>query len=209
MLEAADLSHARAPLEAVLFDLDGTLVDTMPLHFQAYRDVLAEIGIPLTFEHFMEVSGGAARETIPRLVGAHRCDLSVEDIHGRKVKRAEALFRDIRPQALPCALLLPLFAQSHPVGLVSSGSRKSVATTLEVMSWTSLFTTIVTGDDVARAKPAPDGYLKAAAALSVDPERCLVFEDMDDGVIAAEAAGMRVFDVRRTLPAWRATLGTQ
>lgn len=194
--------------EAILFDLDGTLVDTMPLHFQAYRDVLADIGIALDFPAFMAASGGAARETIPRLLNGAPCDVPVEEIHKRKVARAAQLFRDNPPTPLPSALLLPLLSQTLPIALVSSGSRKSVQTTLDALGWKSLFRVIICGDDVVRGKPDPEGYLKGAGLLGVAPERCLVFEDMDDGVAAAVAAGMQFFDVRRTLPAWRTVLET-
>ncbi|KAA0700625.1 HAD family hydrolase [Neorhizobium sp. P12A] len=193
-------------VEAILFDLDGTLVDTMPLHYQAYRDVLAEIGISLDFQAFMAASGGAARETIPRLLNGAACEVAVEEIHRRKVARATQLFRDVPPTRLPCSLLLPVLSKVFPVALVSSGSSKSVHTTLDSMGWTDLFHAIVCGDDVVRGKPDPEGYLKGAGLLGVAPERCLVFEDMDDGVAAATAAGMQVFDVRLTLPAWRTAL---
>ncbi len=191
---------------AMLFDLDGTLVDTMPLHFQAYRDVLGELGITLSFKTFMAASGGAARETIPRLIDGNVCALSVEEIHRRKVARADQLFSENPPSKLPCAMLLPAFARTFPIGLVSSGSRRSVETTLASMGWSSVFQVIVTGDDVQKGKPDPEGYLKGARVLGAAPEECLVFEDMDDGVAAARAAGMQVFDVRKTLPEWRAEL---
>lgn len=191
---------------AMLFDLDGTLVDTMPLHFQAYRDVLADLGISLSFTTFMAASGGAARETIPRLLAGNVCALPVEEIHRRKVARAEQLFSESPPSRLPCAMLLPALAATFPIGLVSSGSRKSVETTLASMGWSSVFQVVITGDDVQKGKPDPEGYLKGARALGAIPEECLVFEDMDDGVAAARAAGMQVFDVRKTLPAWRTEL---
>jgi len=196
-----------SPVEAILFDLDGTLVDTMPLHFQAYREVLADVGISIDFESFMTASGGAARETIPRLLNGVACEISVDEIHRRKVKRAAKLFSDAPPTPLPSAMLLPVLKKAFPIALVSSGSRNSVQTTLNSLGWGDLFGAIITGDDVVRGKPDPEGYLKGAAELGVAPCRCLVFEDMDDGVSAAKAAGMRVFDVRRTIPAWRVALG--
>lgn len=192
--------------EAALFDLDGTLVDTMPLHFRAYRDVLADFDVPIDFDHFMKVSGGPARETIPRLLGGRPCEISVPEIHRRKVARARQLLQEDRLDTLPCSLLLPLLASAFPVGLVSSGSRESVEATLSSLGWTSHFGVIVCGDDVSVGKPNPEGYLKAAGTLRVAPGRCLVFEDMSDGVAAATAAGMQVFDVRKALPAWRVSL---
>jgi beta-phosphoglucomutase-like phosphatase (HAD superfamily) len=204
-----ELASIPAPVEAILLDLDGTLVDTMPLHFQAYRDVLAEVGIVIDFRTFMAASGGAARETIPRLLAGRSCAIEVAEIHRRKIERANKLFQETPPPALPSALLLPVLARHYPIGLVSSGSRKSVSTTVEVLGWSSLFKVLVTGDDVSHGKPDPEGYLRAAAALNVDPRQCLVFEDMDDGVAAAKAAGMTVFDVRDTTPAWRNRHGTE
>lgn len=189
--------------EAALFDLDGTLVDTMPLHFRAYRDVLAECGIEIDFDFFMSVSGGPARDTIPRLVNGRPCDISTDEIHRRKVVRARQLIEESAPDQLPCSLLLHLLPARIPVGLVSSGSRASVTATLASLGWESVFKVVVCGDDVAHGKPSPEGYLKAAATLGVQPEKCIVFEDMSDGVTAATSAGMRVFDLRKALPAWR------
>lgn len=204
LLESGSMPIADNAVQAVLFDLDGTLVDTMPLHFEAYRHVLADAGIPITFAAFMAASGGAARETIPKLIGDRACAISIEEVHRRKVEKAAQLFRETPPVALPSSLLLPVLARAYPVGLVSSGSRRSVETTLAAMGWTSIFKVVVCGDDVAKGKPDPEGYLKGARVLQIAARNCLVFEDMDDGVAAAEAAGMRVFDVRRTLPSWRA-----
>lgn len=198
-------ASARQAVAAVLFDLDGTLVDTMPIHYAAYRDVLAEFDIPLAFDDFIARSGGAARETIPRLIGDRPCPVPVEEIHKRKVARANVLFSEQKPDALPTAMLIDVMRQAYPIGLVSSGSRNSVTTTLRAMGWTQTFRVIITGDDVEKGKPAPEGYLKAARALDVAPDACLVFEDMDDGVSAARAAGMQVYDTRQAIPAWRRT----
>ena len=83
------------------------------------------------------------------------------------------------------------------VALCSSGSRPGIELILERLVWRSLFDVVVTGEDVAAGKPAPDLFLVAAERLGVAPAGCFVFEDTDDGVAAARAAGMEVFDVRR------------
>ncbi|MCO5731896.1 HAD family phosphatase [Rhizobium sp. SSA_523] len=194
---------SQTSIEAILFDLDGTLVDTMPLHYEAYRRVLGDHGLSLAFEDFLAASGGAARETIPRLVAGRSCSASADEIHAQKVSLAARLFQETPPRPLPTALLLPVLGRAYPIGLVSSGSRRSVEITLSALNWTDIFRVTVTGSDVTRGKPDPQGYLQAAEALSVSPDRCLVFEDMDDGVQAAAKAGMAVFDVRLALPAWR------
>jgi HAD superfamily hydrolase (TIGR01509 family) len=84
-----------------------------------------------------------------------------------------------------------------PIALASSGSRSGIDVILERLGWRDRFDAIVTGQDVARGKPAPDIFLRAAERLGIAPPRCLVFEDTDDGVAAARAAQMAVFDVRR------------
>lgn len=193
-------------LSAALFDLDGTLVDTMPMHYEAYRDVLSELGISIDFDFFMSVSGGPARETIPKLIGAVKIDTPTHEVHLRKQLRMDQLLSQKAPETLPCSILLHRFAEMLPVGLVSSGSRKSVESTLNSLGWRDLFQVIITGDDVKKGKPAPEGYLAAARFLDVEPSNCLVFEDMEEGILAATSAGMQVFDLRKALPVWRTGL---
>ncbi|MEZ4365363.1 MAG: HAD family phosphatase [Kofleriaceae bacterium] len=183
----------------MVFDFDGTLVDTMPLHYEAYRRTFAEAHLELTPEDFYGNIGGSARETIPRFLRGRSCARSVQELHARKKEIVAELFATAEVPRLATAMLLPLLHRRIKLALASSGSRPGIELLLTRLDWVRYFDVVVTGEDAARGKPAPDLFLLAARGLDLDPARCLAFEDTDDGVAAAEAAGMTVFDVRRAV----------
>ena len=183
-------------IDAVIFDFDGTLVDTMPVHFEAYRRTFAEMNLELTREAFYESIGGNARETIPKLLAGRAAPLDLAAIHQRKKQIVSELLTSEPIPVLPAAQLLSAFAGRLPIALASSGSRPGIELVLERFGWRDYFSAIVTGEDVPNGKPAPDLFLRAAEKLGVPAKTCLVFEDTTPGVEAAAAAGMRVFDVR-------------
>jgi beta-phosphoglucomutase family hydrolase len=196
-----------APARGLIFDFDGTLVDTMPLHYQAYRQTFAEVGIELTAEDFYANIGGVARETIPRFLRGRPCTHSIAELHARKQVVAQELLRSADLPVLAAAELLRAFHGTLPIAMASSGSRSGIDVVLDRLGWRDYFDTIVTGQDVSRGKPAPEIFLLAAERLGVPPRSCLVFEDTDDGVAAARAAQMAVFDVRLAQPPPRAPAG--
>jgi beta-phosphoglucomutase family hydrolase len=189
-----------APARGLIFDFDGTLVDTMPLHYQAYRQTFAEVGIELAPEDFYANIGGVARETIPRFLRGRPCPRSIAELHARKQVVAQELLRTAELPVLAAAELLRAFHGTLPIAMASSGSRSGIDVVLDRLGWRGYFATIVTGQDVNRGKPAPEIFLLAAERLGVAPRSCLVFEDTDDGVAAARAAEMAVFDVRLAQP---------
>jgi HAD superfamily hydrolase (TIGR01549 family) len=191
--------HANNTIAAAIFDFDGTLVDTMPLHYEAYRRVLADVDIELAAADFFDNVGGNARETIPKFLGGRPCRLSVQEIHDRKKQLVNRLLAECEIPILETAKLLPVFAGTMRVGLVSSGSRPGVEIVLSRLGWDRYFEVVITGEDAKRGKPAPDLFLLAADRMQVAPESCIVFEDTPAGLEAAERAGMRPFDVRATL----------
>jgi HAD superfamily hydrolase (TIGR01509 family) len=196
---SAASGQAGPSIAAAIFDFDGTLVDTMPLHYEAYRRVLAEAGIELTVDDFFTNIGGNARETIPKFLRGRSCPLSTAEIHARKKTAVNAILAEAPIPVLETAKLLPVLAERMPLALVSSGSRPGIEIVLARLEWERYFAAIVTGEDAARGKPAPDLFLLAAEKLGLPPQACLVFEDTDAGIEAAAAAGMCVFDVRATL----------
>lgn len=186
-------------LGAVIFDFDGTLVDTMPIHYRAYRDVFLPHGVELTFEHFLAVAGGKASETIPRMAGRALEPAMVAEIHEKKKERVRALFETENVIQLRTSILLELLRDRVPIALASAGSREGIQLLLRRLHWDGTFRVIITGEDVVNGKPAPDAFLAAARALNVNAEECLVFEDSDAGVEAAKAAGMSWIDVRKSM----------
>ena len=187
----------RARIAGVVFDFDGTLVDSMPLHFEAYRRVLAAGGVALAREEFFGAIGGTARETIPKLLRGRTCTFTVDEIHARKKATLAQLLVTEPLVVLETSKLVPVFKAFVPVGVASSGARPGIEQMLARLGWTSWFDVVITGEDAQRGKPAPDLFLACAHGMGVDPTRCLAFEDTDDGVAAARAAGMDVFDVRQ------------
>jgi HAD superfamily hydrolase (TIGR01509 family) len=182
---------------AAIFDFDGTLVDTLQLHFEAYRRAFDRCGLDLSAEVFFSNIGGNARETIPKLLAGRACAASHDELHRAKKELVNELFRSEPIRVLETAKLVPVFAERMPVALVSSGSRAGIEILLGRLNWPKYFQTVVTGEDSQRGKPAPDLFLLAASRLEADPRQCIVFEDTDAGVGGAIAAGMHAFDVRK------------
>jgi len=181
---------------AAVFDFDGTLVDTMPLHYEAYRRVFDEMGLTLHQEQFYRNVGGNARQAIPRFLNGRVAPWSIDEIHARKKEVLDEMLDSADILVLETSKLLSVFRPLMKIALASSGSRGGIERILDRLQWRAYFDVIVTGEDAARGKPAPDLFLTAAKRLGIPPAACFAFEDTDDGVAAARAAGMEVFDVR-------------
>lgn len=198
--ELASLSShasAKAQWRAIVFDFDGTLVDTMPLHYEAYRAVFDELSLELTLHDFYNNIGGKANETIPKFLRGRSVPVSIEVVHQRKKAKLYELLQTRVVSVLPLGKLLPLFFQVLPLAIASSGSRAGIEQILQQLNWDCYFQVVVTSEDALHGKPAPDLFLRAAARLNIPAHECLAFEDTDDGVAAARRAGMDVIDVRQ------------
>jgi HAD superfamily hydrolase (TIGR01509 family) len=184
-------------LIAALFDLNGTVVDDMRLHGELWRDAVRELGHEVPPERFYrEWAGWKSEELVAHIVG-HA--LPAETVHAI-VERKEARYREIyrtQVREVPgaVAFLRRLRSAGTKVALASAAPPANRALALDGLGIGGDFDAVVGPERVKRGKPAPDIFLAAAAALEVAPERCLVFEDALNGILAAHAAGMRAVGI--------------
>ena len=174
---------------AYLFDCDGTLADSMPLHYIAWKKALAEWNCDYPEKLFYSWGGKPVRKIIADLNEMHGLHMPVDELAARK----EALYLAQLPQlkAIPPVLEQVLAQYGRiPLAVVSGSRRDSVIGSLTALGLLDKFDTLVCAEDYTHGKPAPDAFLLAAERLSVEPSACLVFEDTDLGIDAATAAGM-------------------
>jgi len=182
-------------IQALIFDCDGTLADTMPIHFVVWRDTMSRHGIDFSEDRFYELGGVPTERIIQLLSEEQGVSVSVEIASAEK----EAAFLKHLGGVKAVESILSI-ARDHRGKLpmaVGSGSCRSVLldtlSHLKILDW---FEAIVSADDTELHKPAPDVFLRAAELLEVDPKFCRVYEDTDIGLEAARRAGMQAFDVR-------------
>jgi beta-phosphoglucomutase len=192
-------------MRAAIFDLDGTLVHNMPYHARAWMALCEKYAIAARFEQFeREFAGQKNSDILKTLLGP---DLQ----HARLVALAEekeALYRQayrghVTWLAGAFELIERLRASGVRVAIGSAAPPENRALVLGELSAAGLFDAIIGGEQVAMGKPAPDIFLKAAAAVAVDPGRCVVFEDAVNGILAGRAAGMFTVGLTTVEPAER------
>jgi HAD superfamily hydrolase (TIGR01509 family) len=175
--------------KAYLFDCDGTIADSMPLHYVAWRQALGEWGCAFPEDIFYAWGGLPAAEIIAKLGAQQGLALPVEEVAQRK----ESLYYELLPQLRAVPEVLEQIQLGHgkiPFAVVSGSTRESVTRSLEVLGILDRFATLVCAGDYAKSKPDPEPFLTAAELLGVAPRDCLVFEDTEMGIQAATAAGM-------------------
>lgn len=184
---------------AAIFDLDGTLADTMPLHYRAWLLTCERFGLAFPEDEFYAL-GGVPTEKIVRMV-VERSGLSlepgaVETFKERAVVELLETPGALLPVAPVVAIARELRAHGVPLAIGSGGTRAMVRKTLTQLGLTEWFAAIVSSEDTERHKPEPDVFLEAARRLGVEPAHCTVYEDTDLGLEAARRAGMRGVDIR-------------
>jgi beta-phosphoglucomutase family hydrolase len=182
----------RLPLgsfEAYLFDCDGTIADSMPLHYIAWKKALAEWNCTFDEQLFYTLGGTPVAEIVSLLNKKQGLSMPVESVSSRK----ENLYMELLPQLKAVPEVVEHIDAQHgriPFAVVSGSTRESVTASLDSLKLLDRFDTMVCAGDYKKSKPDPECFLLAASKLGVAPESCLVFEDTDMGIQAARAAGM-------------------
>lgn len=201
MLNEKEASCGR--VEAFFFDLDGTLSDTMSVHYEAYRRTLARYGGCLQCDDFFHIVGPPARITIPLFMEASNLGVPsvriIEKIHSEKKAEFEKILAKESVTGLPALEVLRACADKKAIAVVTSGNRRGAEAILQALGIRMLVDVLVSSDDVKNGKPNGEPYAKAVAKLGVESDFSLAFEDNESGIRSALEAGLSVIDVKRLM----------
>ena len=182
--------------KAFIFDLDGTLADTMSVHYKACQLVCNRKGFDFPEDYFYQEAGKPTLEVFRNLI----LKLGIKGIDGNELgQEKEKKFLELIPSVKPVKFVSQIakkYKGKIPMAIGSGGQRNTVELTLTAIGFNDFFDSIVTCDDVEHHKPHPETFLKAALEMGVEPHECVVFEDGDPGLEAAKKAGMMTVDVR-------------
>lgn len=196
MANIGEIELSAEGFDAVIFDCDGTLVHSMPYHFEAWCEALAMHGAGGIFKEdvFYAMGGRPTKDIVVEINDEYGLKLDPEKVAFAK---REAFLRKL--DQLELIEEVAEFAESlrgkKPMAIATGGTRLVIEKTLQAVGVSDLFEEVVTADDVKIGKPAPDIFLRAAQLLGVAPEKCLVLEDAPAGVMAAQLAGMSVISI--------------
>jgi beta-phosphoglucomutase-like phosphatase (HAD superfamily) len=192
-------SLVEGSFSALIFDCDGTLVDSAPAHLRSLQEALRPLGLSITKEWYQTRHGLGPDP----LIDEYEAHFKVPRIDREALfKRNNAAFHAALPLIEEVGFVADVARKWHgrvPMSVASNGVRENVEATLVATKLRPLFNYVVTAEDVEHGKPAPDVYLEAARRMKVDPTQCVVFEDSDEGLEAAHRAGMRGIDIRKEI----------
>ncbi|MGQ8819022.1 fructose-1-phosphate/6-phosphogluconate phosphatase [Serratia sp. NA_13] len=181
--------------QGLIFDMDGTILDTEPTHRKAWREVLSRYGMTFDEPAVMALSGSPTWRIAQAVIASHQADLDPHQLAAEKTRAVEVMLLD-SVQPLPLIEVVKAYHGRRPMAVGTGSEHRMAETLLRHLGLFHCFDAIVGADDVQRHKPEPDTFLRCAELIGVLPEKCVVFEDADFGIQAAKSANMAVVDVR-------------
>jgi beta-phosphoglucomutase family hydrolase len=191
--------------KGLIFDLDGTLANTMPIHYLAWKNAAAKYGIDFTVELFKQLAGVPLYPTVEKLNQLFGTNIDPKELGDAKENEFEANMH-LTPEIKIVTDLVRKYHGQIPMAVGTGGSRRLAFKTLDIIGLNGFFDVLVSSEDVDHFKPNPETFLKCAAGMRVAPADCEVFEDGILGIQAARAAGMMVVDVTEY---YEVTIGKQ
>ena len=182
--------------EGLIFDMDGTLIDTMPVHAKAWGMVGKQFGYEFDSQIMYNLGGATVRTIAEEMMKSANMPLERLD---EVITAKRALSYQLIPSQstlLPTFDIVKYFYQKKPIALGSGSHQKIIDMLIDKLDIASYFNAIVSADDVKAHKPHPETFLRCAELIKINPTNCIVFEDADLGVKAGLSAGMDVFDIR-------------
>jgi beta-phosphoglucomutase-like phosphatase (HAD superfamily) len=183
-------------IKGLIFDCDGTLADSMPLHWHAWRTVTERYNLHFPEDRFYALGGVPSRDIFKML--AEEQGVTLDNIKASHEK--EEAYLPLMSQIEPIHVVVDIARSNHgkiPMAVASGGTRKIIEQVLEQLGIRPWFKAVVTSECVVNQKPAPDIFLEAARRIGVEPKHCRAYEDTELGLQAIRAAGMEAVDVRR------------
>lgn len=184
--------------DAIIFDLDGTLADTMPLHYEACNAVCEKRGFSFPLDFFYAEAGKPTTEVFLNLIKLKKLSFDGLELGEEKEKKVLDLMHKVT-FVNPVKEIFDFYKGKKKFAIGSGGQRVTVDLTLKYLDISNDFQAIVTCDDVTKHKPNPETFLKAAELMDINPEKCIVFEDGNPGIEAAIKANMDYLDIRTLL----------
>jgi beta-phosphoglucomutase family hydrolase len=183
-------------IEALVFDCDGTLTDSMPLHFISWTTTLARYGIRFDEDRFYELAGAPTEKIVVMLAAEQSVSVDAQQVTREKADEFLKLIHTVEP-ILAVAEIVQQNRGRLKLAVASGSARRVVEMQLQQIGLEGYFDAIVASEDTELHKPEPDVFLEAARRLNVPAERCRVYEDSDLGIEAARRAGMTWVDIRQ------------
>ena len=190
------IDFPKGDYKGLIFDLDGTLVDSMPAHYEAWTIALAEHGAEGIFpeDTFYAMGGRPTKEIIKALNAENNLTLDPDAV---SMSKRTAFLSSLSKIKIiePVLEFVKMNYGKVPMAIATGGTRIVAQKTVDLLDLSQYFQTMVTADDVTYGKPDPEVFLKAAAAINIAPEDCIAFEDAVPGILSAQAAGMKVVTI--------------